>query len=68
MAGAHRLASVFGMILATGLGGFIVLHTNVVFTMSHASLVDQLGQIVFNVIAIFLLVKFSRKPQFRPHQ
>lgn len=63
---AHRLAPVFGIVLATGLGGFIVLTMNVVFTMSDALLVDRVGQVTFNVVAILLLILLSRRLQFRP--
>ena len=61
---AHRLALMIGIIVATGWGGFIVLTMNVVFTMSNALMIDRVGQVGFNAIAILLLVFLSRRSQF----
>ncbi len=63
----HRLALVFGIIVATGLGGFVVLEANVVFTMSNAPLIDRIGQLAFSLLGILLIIYLSRKPQFHQH-
>ena len=60
---AQRLALVFGIIVATLVGGFIVLNMNMVLTMSHASLIDSIGQVLFNLITLLLLIPLARRIQ-----
>jgi len=63
----HRLALVLGIIVATSLGGFVILEANVVFTMSNAPLIDRIGQLAFSIFGIFFIIYLSRKPQFHQH-
>jgi hypothetical protein len=56
---AHRLALVFGALAASMLAGFAVLQ------VGGAPLIDTLGKLTLNVIAIVLLIRFAWKPQFR---
>jgi hypothetical protein len=60
---AQRFALVVGIIIATLLGGLIILNMNTVLTMSHASLMDSIGQVVFNVITLLLLIPLARRIQ-----
>ena len=55
----HRLALVFGTLTSSMLAGFVVLH------VGRALLIDILGKLILNVIAIMLLIRLSRKPQYR---
>ena len=56
---AHRLALVFGAVAASMLAGFGVLQ------VGGAPLLDVLGKLILNVIAIVLLIRLTREPQFR---
>ena len=60
---AQRLALVLGILIATWLGGIIILNMNLVLTMSHASLIDSIGQVLFNVITLLLLIPLARRIQ-----
>ncbi len=51
---AHRLALVVGIVIATAVGGFAVL------AASNALLIDRIGQLAFNAVAILLLVRLAR--------
>jgi hypothetical protein len=55
---AHRLALVFGTTLATLVDGWIILG------VTKALPVDRIGQVAFNLIALFCLILLSRRPQF----
>jgi len=49
----HRLALIFGAVLASMLGGILVI--------LRVSLVDQIGKLIFDLIAIVLFVLLARR-------
>jgi hypothetical protein len=59
-ADGHRLASIFGALWASMLAGFLVLRA------SAAPAVDFIGKVVFNGIAIGLLIGLARRIRDRP--
>jgi hypothetical protein len=58
----HRLALVFGALLAGMLAGSVVLK------VGHAVPIDRIGQLTFSVIAVLLLIPFARVVRRRPRR
>jgi hypothetical protein len=56
---SNRVALIFGAICASMLAGFGVLHS------SAAPAIDVIGKIIFNVLAVALLIRLGRKIRMR---
>ncbi len=59
---AHRLGLILGALLASMLGGSIIL------TVGGALPIDRIGQLVLNLIAIVLLIYLVRRVQLRKNR